>query len=147
MAGLSPFLNGPFLNVKLRGLVWIGVPEQCDRCKAICPMAWVTFDGTYFFCEQCYWDVHVEKRSMEYNVKEDLNLIEVCFDCYKYFSFDKLTISNNDLICQGCYRKRCKKQEADVQRLELEKEKLLPPEEREKREMERVKTYYDRMYS
>jgi len=164
MAGLKdipsgPFIVGPSFGEKKRGLLWIGVPEQCDRCKEIWPMAWVAFDGKHFLCTACDWDVTVEHRSVEgYTVSEDANLIEVCCSCYKYFDIGEMTISYNELICRKCAWKRaskiqydlsCRAEEERRKRLqaELEADKLLSPEEREKREIERQKAYYDRMCS
>lgn len=169
MAGLTELPKGPFLNIKNRGLVWIGVPEQCDRCKEIWPMSWITFTGTYFLCTACEYQVTSEGRGMEIGVAEDLNLIEVCPSCYTYYNITTMTISYNELICRKCAHKRVEKQRAagekermakvekqreeyEKERMakvqaEIEKEKALPAEERERREIERHKAYYDRMCS
>jgi hypothetical protein len=158
LADTNQLPSGPFLNVKHRGLIWVGNPEQCDRCKEIYPMCWIEFTGTHFLCNACHWDVTVEGRSVTMTVSEDLNLIEPCGHCFKYFSIEKMTIDYNVLVCRPCAAKSYAKRryEAELEFEErrrkelkeaLEKEKLLPPAEREERERERTKAYYDRMCS
>lgn len=152
MAGLSETPSGPFLNVKNRGLVWIGVPEQCDRCKEIYPMSWIAYDGEHFLCTACEWDVYTEHKDMVIAVSEELDLITGCSTCYKYCDINEMSISYNELICKKCAWKLRLAAIAEEQRvtkvkrqMEIEREKLLPIEERERREIERHKAYYEKI--
>jgi hypothetical protein len=163
MGGLSEIPSGPFYigptirnGNPAKGLLFIGVPEQCDRCKEIYPMSWIEFDGEHFLCTACSWDVHVEHKDMEIAVAENLDLIECCGTCFKYGNINEMTISYNQLICRKCANKLYQERLRDEERAELERqkkeltealerEKHLSPEERMQQEMERTKAYYDRI--
>ena len=151
-----PLHKGPFYNVKNRGLVWVGVPEQCDRCKEVYPMSWIEFIGTHFLCSACHWNVTVEKRDINISVAEDLLLIQPCGYCFQYFTVNDLVIDMNQLVCRTCAQEASHnrmiqgERESEERRrreleMELKLEKYLPPAQREEREKERVKAYYDKM--
>lgn len=119
-------MSGPFLKQQKpggkMGLVWIGVPERCDKCKEIYPMSWITFNGKQFICVACetaeqynpesHFDTGSIKYSSSYTTTEPKNeqnntdFIEECDCCHDFFSIHDVTIGEdgNQLLCRKCAR-------------------------------------------
>lgn len=98
--------SGPFQLFKpkeekegLGGLVWIGVPETCDRCGERYPMSWITItnDGKRFLCVECEY-AEMKLMTSEY--------AQECEVCHSIVSVHDISIEYNTLICLRCLKKK-----------------------------------------
>lgn len=119
MAKVGPFLAQRDKTGK-NGLVWIGVPERCDKCKDEYPMSWITFNGKQFLCVACEADEHYDPEShfdpnsIEYSSsyvadepKEEqstFDFLEECDCCHDEFPIREMTMGKdgNTLLCRKC---------------------------------------------
>ena len=101
---------GPFHNQKDKdgkgGLVWIGVPERCDRCKGEYPMSWITFNGKQFLCAACDADDNYPVDKSQKQEDASFDFMEECDCCHDIFPISEMTIdkSGNNLLCKKCGR-------------------------------------------